>query len=363
MFLYCAQWLSGYFHWHWLYVFNYLTFRSILASLTALLITLFSGNYVITYLKKLKFGQAVREDGPHSHYSKAGTPTLGGLLILLSVIGSTLLWGNLFNHYVWILIFVFVGFGWIGYIDDYRKITKKSAYQGLSVRKKYFWQSIIALVTAFILYKVSSVPEQTDLVIPFFKNLSIHLGGGFLILAYFVIVGSSNAVNLTDGLDGLAIMPVVLIASGLGVFVYVSGNIDFAHYLYLPYLPDIGELIVIISTLVGAGLGFLWFNTYPAQVFMGDVGALALGAALGTLAILVRQEIVFFIMSGVFVVETLSVMLQVVYFKWTKKRIFKMAPLHHHFELKGWPEPRVVVRFWIITFILVLISLTSLKLR
>ena len=343
-------------------VFHYLTFRAILGALTSLIISLLIGPWMIRRLSRNKIGQSVRDDGPESHYVKAGTPTMGGTLILVAIVISTLLWADLENRYIWVVLLVTMTFGAIGFVDDYQKI-KFGNSKGLSAKAKYSLQSAIGLVTAIFLYKTAELPAETELIVPFFKNVMVDLGWGYVILTYFVIVGTSNAVNLTDGLDGLAIMPTVMVASGLGIFAYLSGHFDFAQYLSIPFLPNSGELIVFCAALVGAGLGFLWFNTYPAMVFMGDVGALALGAGLGVLAVLVRQEIVLMIMGGVFVMETVSVIIQVFSFKLTGKRVFRMAPIHHHFELKGWPEPRVIVRFWIITFILVLIGLATLKLR
>ncbi|MGH8474992.1 MAG: phospho-N-acetylmuramoyl-pentapeptide-transferase [Methylococcales bacterium] len=343
-------------------VFQYLTFRSILSTLTALTISLLVGPTMIQRLSAHKIRQKVRELGPESHYVKAGTPTMGGTLILVAIGVSTLLWANLHNRYIWALLFVTLSYGAIGFIDDYRKIREGNS-QGLSARAKLYWQSFVAIVTAVFLFKTATLAAETQFIVPFFKTVMIELGWGYVVLAYFVIVGTSNAVNLTDGLDGLAIGPTVLVGGALGIFAYASGNSNFASYLAIPSLPGAGELVVFCSALVGAGLGFLWFNAYPAQVFMGDVGALALGGALGTLAVLVRQEIVLMIMGGVFVMETVSVMLQVVSFKLTGKRIFRMAPIHHHFELRGWPEPRIIVRFWIISIILVLIGLATLKLR
>jgi phospho-N-acetylmuramoyl-pentapeptide-transferase len=343
-------------------VFSYLTFRAILGVLTALTFSFLSGPALIRWLTMVKVGQSVRHDGPQTHLSKAGTPTMGGALILAAIIMATLLWSDLRNRYVWVLLAVTAAFGLIGFVDDYKKLILKDS-KGLSARRKYFWQSLVGLSIALVLYWTHREPAEIDYILPFFKHVSVPLGAFFVVATYFVVVGSSNAVNLTDGLDGLAIMPSVLVGGALGVFGYASGNINFAHYLSIPYLPGAGEVVVYCGALVGAGLGFLWFNAYPAQVFMGDVGALALGAALGTLAVIVRQEIVLFIMGGVFVVETVSVILQVASFKLTGKRIFRMAPLHHHFELKGWPEPRVIVRFWIITVILVLVGLSTLKVR
>lgn len=344
-------------------VFQYLTLRSILAALTSLLIALCCGPVMIRWLKKLQIGQMVRDDGPKTHLTKAGTPTMGGVLILFSVTLSSLLWGDLGQMNLWLALFVMLGFGWIGWVDDYRKLVLKNS-QGLSARKKMFWQSLIALAAAFYLYFQASLPIHTQLTVPFFKDCLIPLGLVFPILAYFVIVGSSNAVNLTDGLDGLATMPIVMVAGALGVFAYVTSNAVYAHYLSVPFVPNTEELTIFCSAMVGAGLGFLWYNTYPAQVFMGDVGSLSLGAALGIVAVMIRQELVLGIMGGLFVVETLSVVLQVVYFKYSGgRRIFRMAPLHHHFELKGWAEPKVIVRFWIITVIFVLCGLATLKLR
>ncbi|MGB3128019.1 MAG: phospho-N-acetylmuramoyl-pentapeptide-transferase [Pseudomonas sp.] len=343
-------------------VFQYLTLRGILGVLTALSLSLFLGPWMIRTLQNLQIGQSVRNDGPQSHLSKSGTPTMGGALILSSIGISTLLWADLHNRYVWTVLLVTLLFGAIGWVDDYRKVIEKNS-KGLPSRWKYFWQSVFGLGAAIFLYATAPSAVETTLIIPMLKDASIPLGIGFVVLTYFVIVGSSNAVNLTDGLDGLAIMPTVMVGGALGIFCYLSGNVKFAEYLLIPYVPGAGELIVFCGALIGAGLGFLWFNTYPAQVFMGDVGALALGAALGTIAVIVRQEIVLFIMGGVFVMETLSVVIQVASFKLTGRRVFRMAPIHHHFELKGWPEPRVIVRFWIITVILVLVGLATLKLR
>ncbi|GGW51579.1 phospho-N-acetylmuramoyl-pentapeptide-transferase [Vreelandella hamiltonii] len=343
-------------------VFNYLTLRVILAALTALMLCLWLGPWVIRRLVEGQIGQAVRDDGPQSHLSKAGTPTMGGAMILLAIAISTLLWGDLTNYYVWIVLLVTLGFGAIGWVDDYRKVVEKNP-RGLPARWKYFWQSVVGLGAAIILYATATTPAETSLLIPLFKDVALPLGLFYIVLSYFVIVGSSNAVNLTDGLDGLAIMPTVLVAMGLAVFAYASGNAVFANYLHIPFIQGTGELAIFCATIAGAGLGFLWFNTYPAQVFMGDVGALALGAALGVVAVIVRQEIVLFIMGGIFVLETVSVILQVGSYKLTGRRIFRMAPLHHHYELKGWPEPRVIVRFWIITVVLVLLGLATLKVR
>lgn len=360
MLYWLAHYLSLYHH--DFAVFDYLTLRGILSVLTALIISFMIGPVMIRKLRRYSIGQVVRDDGPQSHLSKAGTPTMGGAMILISVAISVLLWADLANHYVWVVLITTLGFGAIGSIDDYRKLVKKNS-KGLSAKVKYSLQSIIALAVAFYLYYTAKAPIDTQLVIPFFKSIVVNLGWFYIVLTYFVITGASNAVNLTDGLDGLAILPTVLIAGALGIFAYVSGNVDFAQYLYMPHIAGAGELIIVLGSLVGAGLGFLWFNTYPAQVFMGDLGSLALGACLGSVAVIVRQEIVFFIMSGIFVMETLSVILQVGSYKLRGKRIFRMAPIHHHFELKGWPEPRVIVRFWIITLILVLIGLATLKLR
>ena len=367
-------------------VFQYITLRAVLATLTALAISLLAGPLVIRKLTAYKIGQAVRDDGPQSHLTKAGTPTMGGALVLLSILITTLLWGDLSNRFVWVVLVVTFGFGAIGWVDDYRKVVKNDP-KGLSPKAKFFWQSLIGLAAAtYLAFAVSApstakvldffmawvgsgfsmdLPPKADLIVPFFKNVAYPLGVfGFITLSYLVIVGTSNAVNLTDGLDGLAIMPAVMVAGGLGVFAMVTGRVDYSRYLLFPYIPGAAELTVFCGALVGAGLGFLWFNAYPADVFMGDVGALSLGAALGTVAVIVRQEIVLFIMGGVFVAETVSVMLQVLYFKWSGgKRIFRMAPLHHHYELSGWKESQVVVRFWIITMMLVLFGLSTLKLR
>lgn len=360
MLLSLAEYLTEYFG--VFRVFQYLTFRAILGALSALAISLIVGPIMIRRLSQYKVGQNVRDCGPESHFSKAGTPTMGGALILVAIGISTLLWADLSNRYVWVVFLVTMGFGVVGFIDDYQKLVKGNS-DGLSAGKKYGGQSLVAIVTAIYLYSTAEVPAETQFIVPFFKDVVLEMGLFYVVLTYFVIVGTSNAVNLTDGLDGLAIMPTVMVGGALGLFAYLSGHINFSSYLAIPFLPEAGELVVFCAALVGAGLGFLWFNTYPAQVFMGDVGALALGAALGTLAVLVRQEIVLVIMGGVFVMETVSVILQVASFKLTGKRIFRMAPIHHHFELKGWPEPRVIVRFWIITFILVLIGLATLKLR
>src|SRR5437870_3240817 len=345
-------------------VFNYITPRALLACLTALAVSLILGPYMIRKLTAYKIGQAVREEGPRSHLTKAGTPTMGGALILVSICLTTLLWGDLSNRLLWVVLLVTLAFGTIGWIDDYRKVVQHDP-KGLSAKAKFFWQSVIGLsAAAYLAYLAQGVPALNELIVPFFKLVAYPLGPiGFIVLTYFVIVGTSNAVNLTDGLDGLAIMPTVMVGSALGIFAYVAGHAVFSKYLGLPYIPGAGELAVICGALAGAGLGFLWFNAYPAEVFMGDVGALALGAALGTIAVIVRQEIVLFIMGGVFVAVTLSVMILVLYFNLTGKRIFRMAPLHHHYELKGWKENQVVVRFWIITMMLVLFGLSTLKLR
>ena len=389
MLLILAQWLQEDFG--FLRVFNYITFRAVMATLTALLIGLVSGPWVIRKLIALKMGQSVRNDGPQSHLAKTGTPTMGGVLILLGIFISCILWADLTNRFIWIVMIVTFGFGVVGWVDDYRKVARKDP-NGMSSREKFFWQTVIGLFAAiYLAFSVSEVnnlkvlqlfldwlqsgfaldlPAKTNLLLPFIKEVSYPLGMmGFIILSYFVIVGSSNAVNLTDGLDGLVIMPVILVGAALGAFAYVMGNAIYAKYLLFPYIPGAGELMIFCGAMGGAGLAFLWYNTHPAQVFMGDVGALALGGALGTIAVIVRQEIVLFVMGGIFVAETFSVMLQVFWFKYTKKRygegrrIFKMAPLHHHFELGGWKETQVVVRFWIITILLVLVGLSSLKLR
>ncbi len=343
-------------------VFRYLTLRAILGVLTALVISFMVGPVMIRRLSVHQIGQSVRDDGPESHFSKAGTPTMGGALLLVAISISTLLWSDLGNRYVWVVLIVTLLFGLIGLVDDYKKLILRDS-RGLSAAAKYSWQSLFGLGVAILLYATATSPAETQLLIPYLKEVSIDMGPWFVVLSYFVIVGSSNAVNLTDGLDGLAIMPTVLVGGAMGIFAYVSGHVDFANYLKIPYMPGVGEVVVFCGSIVGAGLGFLWFNAYPAQVFMGDVGALALGAALGVLAVVVRQELVLLVMGGVFVMETVSVMLQVTSYKLTGRRIFRMAPLHHHFELKGWPEPRVIVRFWIITVILVLIGLASLKIR
>jgi phospho-N-acetylmuramoyl-pentapeptide-transferase len=367
-------------------VFGYLTLRAVLATGTSLLIGLLAGPRVIRWLTEMKIGQAVRSDGPATHLQKTGTPTMGGALILLSIVVTTLLWADLSNRFIWVVLAVMLAFGWIGWVDDYRKVVHRDP-KGMPAREKYLWQTVVGVIAAFYLAFAIAVPTtsrmwplllewmangfvlqlppRSDLIVPFFKNVAYPMGViGFAVLSYLVIVGASNAVNLTDGLDGLAIMPTVIIGSALGVFAYVVGRADYARYLLFPHIPGAGELVVVCGAMSGAGLAFLWFNAYPAEVFMGDVGALPLGAGLGTIAVITRQEIVLFIMGGVFVAETVSVMMQVVYFRWTGgRRIFRMAPLHHHFELSGWKENQVVVRFWIITMILVLIGLSTLKIR
>jgi len=392
MLLSLAQWLQTLTpEFGFLRVFQYLTFRALAAAMTALVVGLAAGPYVIRRLAALKIGQPVRGYGMETHLSKSGTPTMGGVLVLFSIALATLLWFDLSNRFVWIVLFVTLGFGAIGWVDDWRKVVRKDP-EGMRSREKYMWMSVVGLLAAFyLLFSISessnwrvlqlfyawvrsgfdlNFPPKTNLLVPFFKEISYPLGGiGFVILTYLVIVGASNAVNLTDGLDGLAIMPVVMVGSALGVFAYVTGSVVYSRYLFFPHIPGSGELLVFCSAMAGAGLAFLWFNTHPAQVFMGDVGALALGGALGTIAVIVRQEIVFFVMGGIFVVEALSVMMQVSYFKYTKKRfgegrrILKMAPLHHHFEKSGWRETQVVVRFWIITMLLCLVGLSTLKLR
>jgi len=384
MLLALFQWLAR--DIHAFGVFNYLTLRAVLASATSMLIGLAAGPWVIRRLTELKIGQAVRTDGPQTHLSKSGTPTMGGVLVLIAIAATTLLWADLSNRFVWVVLLVTLSFGWIGWVDDYRKVVHRNP-KGMSSREKFLWQSLVGLAAAFYLaFAIAApstdriwvlvwqwassgfeidLPPRADLIVPFFKHVAYPMGVlGFVALSFFVIVGSSNAVNLTDGLDGLAIMPTVMVGSALGVFAYVVGRADFARYLLFPHVPGAGELVIICGAIAGAGLAFLWFNVFPAQVFMGDVGALALGAALGTIAVITRQEITLFIMGGVFVVETVSVVLQVAYFKWTGgRRIFRMAPLHHHFELSGWKENQVVVRFWIISMMLVLVGLATLKIR
>ena len=360
MLLYLAEVLKDYIS--GFNLFGYLTMRAILGALTALVISLAIGPWMINRLSAKQIGQVIREDGPQSHLSKAGTPTMGGTLIVVTIALSTLLWGDLNNRYVWLVLAVTIGNGLIGFYDDYQKI-KFGNSKGLSARGKIFWQLLIALGAAILFYRWADTAVQTSLIIPYLKDVMIPLGIGSIFLTCLVIVGTSNAVNLTDGLDGLAIMPAVLVAGALGLFAYVSGNVNFSDYLGIPYVEGVGELFVFCATIGGAGLGFLWFNTYPAQVFMGDVGALALGAALGVVAVAVKQELVLMIMGGVFVMEAVSVILQVGSYKLRGKRIFRMAPIHHHYELKGWAEPKVIVRFWIITVVLVLIGLASLKIR
>ena len=360
MLLELANWLAP--HFSALHLFQYITFRTIMSALTALAMALLVGPRLIRQLTTMKAGQVVRNDGPQSHLTKAGTPTMGGALILAAIAVATLLWADLHNRYVWVVLVVTLLFGGIGFYDDYRKLVLKDS-RGLAARWKYLWQSLFGLGAALFLYNTASIPAETALYLPLFKHVAVPLGIGFVVIGYFIIVGFSNAVNLTDGLDGLAIMPTVLVAGALGIFSYLAGNAVFSQYLGIPAIPGAGELSIFCGALGGAGLGFLWFNTYPAQVFMGDVGALAVGAALGCVAVIVRQEIVLLVMGGVFVIETASVMLQVASFKLTGKRLFRMAPIHHHFELKGWPEPRVIVRFWIISVVLVLIGLATLKVR
>jgi len=360
MLIWLAEWLTQFetgFN-----VFSYLTLRAILSTLTALLIAIVIGPKMIRYLQTMQIGQTVRDDGPQSHLSKSGTPTMGGLLILAAIVVSGLLWADLTNRYVLVTLTVVVAYGIIGFVDDYRKVIRKDS-KGLIARWKYFWQSVVALGVAFYLYSSATLSAETSLLVPFFKEVFPQLGAFFIIITYFAIVGTSNAVNLTDGLDGLAIVPTILVAGAFAIFAYVTGNANFAEYLNIPHIPLTSELVIVCTAMVGAGLGFLWFNTYPAQVFMGDVGSLALGGTLGVLAVLVRQELVLIIMGGVFVIETLSVILQVGSYKLRGQRIFRMAPIHHHYELKGWPEPRVIVRFWIISIILVLVGLATLKLR
>lgn len=353
---YLSQFHSGF------SVFQYLTLRAILGVVTALGIALIVGPTMIRHLSFKQIGQVVRDDGPESHLSKSGTPTMGGTLILIAIAVSTLLWADLSSRYVWVALLVTLLFGVIGFVDDYIKLVRQDP-KGLLSRYKYFWQSVVGIGAAVFLYLTANVAAETQLIVPFFKDIVIPMGGWYMVLTYLVIVGSSNAVNLTDGLDGLAIMPTVMVAAALGLFSYLTGHSEFARYLSIPFIPGVGELTVFCAAMIGSGLGFLWFNTYPAQVFMGDIGALALGAALGTVAVLVRQELVLLIMGGVFVIETLSVILQVGSYKLRGKRVFLMAPIHHHYELKGWPEPRIIVRFWIITVFLVLVGLASLKIR
>ncbi|TEW54925.1 phospho-N-acetylmuramoyl-pentapeptide-transferase [Psychromonas sp. RZ22] len=360
MIVWLADLLSS--HYTFFNVLTYLSVRMVLATLTALAFSLWFGPKLIRYLQSQQIGQVVRDDGPESHFSKAGTPTMGGVLILASIVLSTLLWARLDNLYVWITLFTTVAFGGIGFADDYLKVVRKNP-DGLVARWKYLWQSVAALVIAVVLYLTAIGDAQLTLVVPFFKEYMPYLGVLFIPLVYFTIVGSSNAVNLTDGLDGLAIMPTVMVASAFALIAYLTSHVNYSHYLFIPYIPQASELVIVCGTIAGAGLGFLWFNTYPAQVFMGDVGSLALGALLGVIAVLVRQEFLLVIMGGIFVLETVSVILQVGSYKMRKQRIFRMAPIHHHYEKKGWPEPRVIVRFWIITIVLVLIGLVTLKVR
>ena len=363
MLLELADWMAQ--HFTALHLFQYVTFRTMMAALTSLAMSLLLGPALIRKLAALKAGQVVRKDGPQTHLAKAGTPTMGGVMILLSVSIATLLWADLHNRYVWTVLVVLICFGAIGFYDDYKKLVLKDS-RGLASRWKYFWQSVFGLGAALFLYYTApqgGLQAETALYVPLFKQIALPLGLMFVVIAYFIIVGFSNAVNLTDGLDGLAIMPTVLVSGALGLFAYLAGNAEFSRHLLIPVIPGAGELAIFCAALSGAGLGFLWFNTYPAQVFMGDVGALAVGAALGCVAVIVRQEIVLVIMGGVFVMETVSVMLQVASFKLTGKRIFRMAPIHHHFELGGVAEPKVTVRFWIVGIVLVLTALASLKLR
>lgn len=343
-------------------VFNYFTFRAILSTLTALIFCLLFGKYFISYIERKNFGQVIREFGPEKHLEKKGTPTMGGILILASVVFSCVCWGDLGNKFLWSIIFLIISFGVLGFLDDYLKLSRNSS-DGLSGKKKLFWQTLFASIIVIFIYSTYSIPEEITLFLPFFKDFALNLGIFFVFLSIFIIVGTSNAVNLTDGLDGLAIMPSVMVAGGLGIIAYMSGNIIFAEYLNIAYLPGTEELLIICGALIGAGIGFLWFNTYPAQIFMGDVGSLSLGAALGGMAVILRQEVILAIMGGVFVMETLSVIIQVGSFKLTGKRVFKMSPIHHHFELSGWAEPKIIVRFWIITLILVLIALATFRLR
>lgn len=360
MLVWISEYLIKYFS--FFNVLSYLTVRAILGLLTSLTISLIFGQKVIDWLQKLQIGQVIRHDGPESHLSKKGTPTMGGTLILASITLSVFLWADLRNPYVWVTLFVLIGYGIIGFADDYLKVIRKNT-DGLIARWKYFWQSLIALIVAFGLYAYGRDTSVTVLVVPFFKDVMPQLGLWYILLAYVVIVGAGNAVNLTDGLDGLAIMPTVFVAAGFALVSWATGNVNFAAYLHIPYIKFSGELMIVCTAIIGAGLGFLWFNTYPAMVFMGDVGSLALGGVFGIIAVLLRQEFLLFIMGGIFVIETVSVILQVGSFKLRGKRIFRMAPIHHHYELKGWPEPRVIVRFWIISLMLVLIGLLTLKLR
>ncbi len=342
--------------------FYCLTFRSIISLLTSLLFTLFTGSFAISYLQKMHYNQVVRSDGPESHFRKRGTPTMGGIIILASIVISVVMWAYLSNPYVLCILIVLVSYGIIGFMDDYKKMVHKNT-KGILAGWKYFWQSVIALIVAFTMYSMGKGTPATELVVPFFKDTTPQLGFLYVLLAYLVIVGTSNAVNLTDGLDGLAIVPTILVASGFALVAWAEGNIHFSRYLHIPNLSYASELVIVCAAIIGSGLGFLWFNTYPAQIFMGDVGSLSLGAGLGTIAILLRQEFLLLIMGGLFVIETLSVIFQVASFKLRGRRIFRMAPIHHHYELKGWPEPRVIVRFWIISLILVLLGLATLRAR
>ena len=343
-------------------IFNYFTFRAILATLTSLIFCLVFGKYFISFLEHRNFGQVIRELGPEKHYEKKGTPTMGGILILAAVTFSCLCWGDFGNRYLWVMIFLIISFGTLGFLDDFLKLKFNSS-DGLSAKMKIFWQILFASIIVTYLYLSHSIPQEISLYLPFLKDFALNLGIFFIFFSVFVIIGTSNAVNLTDGLDGLAIMPSVMVAGGLGIIAYISGNIIFAEYLNIVYLPGTEELLIICGTIIGAGIGFLWFNTYPAQIFMGDVGSLSLGAALGGMAVILRQEVILAIMGGVFVIEALSVIIQVTSYKLTGKRVFKMSPIHHHFELSGWAEPKIIVRFWIITLILVLIALASFRLR
>ena len=360
MLIWLFEWLSQYYS--GFNVFRYLTLRGICGVLTSITIFFIFGPAMIRKLSEYQIGQTIRMDGPPTHFDKVGTPTMGGLLILFAVVVTTLLWADLGNRFVWVTLLTTILFGLIGWIDDYRKLVEKNP-RGMGARNKFLGQTLVGFAAACFLYFSAQSPVETAFLVPLFKNVSIPLGVGFIVLAWFVIVGTSNAINLTDGLDGLAIMPTVMVAGALGIFAYVTGNSIFSEYLGIPYIPGAGEVLVFCAALVGSGLGFLWFNTYPAQVFMGDIGALSLGAAIGVVAVIVRQEIVLMIMGGIFVVETVSVILQVASYRLVGRRIFRMAPLHHHFELKGWPEPRVIVRFWIISLMLVLVGLATLKVR
>ncbi len=354
-----AEWLS--LSYSGFNLFQYITFRGVMAAITALLLSLVLGPPVIAGLARMKVGQNVRRDGPKSHYSKSGTPTMGGVLMILTIVLTTLLWADVSNRYIVAALLATLSFAVIGGVDDYLKLRRDG--RGLTIRSKFFWQSVAGLALAVMVFNGTAYPAELQLIVPFVKDVVVDMGPWFILLTYLTVVGASNAVNLTDGLDGLVVLPVALIAVALSVFAYTSGHVNFAHYLAIPHLPQASELVIFCGALAGAALGFLWFNTYPAQVFMGDVGALSLGAAIGMVAVLVRQELVLVIMGGVFVVETLSVILQVASFKSTGRRIFRMAPLHHHFELRGWPEPRVIVRLWIVSLLLVLVGLATLKIR